>query len=77
MSYGKNLGKIWVESKFNAKCVLSLDEKGQYLNLGVTLMGGKEFTTKDGVKGMSVQIDPNEIEKIVKWLNVIKKDHFS
>lgn len=77
MSFGKNLTKKWINAKFDAKLVLSVDEKSNYINTSISLMNGKEFTTKDNIKGMSVQLSQTDLENIRDWAIGALKEHFS
>jgi len=70
MSENVEIIKKFVNGKFDAKILVSLTQKGNFLNPSITLMGGKEYKTKFG-KSMNVQLKLDELKKMNKSISEI------
>ncbi|MFV2015581.1 MAG: hypothetical protein ACC656_09155 [Candidatus Heimdallarchaeota archaeon] len=60
----------WVNAKFDGKVVLSLVQRGPYLNPQLSIINGKEYQTKLG-KATQVQIGLGDLRQIVQTANQI------
>ncbi|MHA2296485.1 MAG: hypothetical protein ACXAEU_00750 [Candidatus Hodarchaeales archaeon] len=62
----------WLNGKFDAKIVVSVTKKDQFKNLRLSVINGREYSTKLG-NAMSVQVDPRDIDDFIKSLQEAKK----
>lgn len=60
----------WVNAKFDGKVVLSLVKRGIYLNPQLSIINGKEYTTKLG-KATQVQLGLGDLRQFVQTANQI------
>ncbi|MFX0212275.1 MAG: hypothetical protein ACFFDT_40255 [Candidatus Hodarchaeota archaeon] len=60
----------WVNAKFDAKIVTDLSRKGEYLNISLSLINGKEYPTKLG-SAMSVQLGIGDARTLYRALENI------
>ncbi|MHA1680035.1 MAG: hypothetical protein ACTSUE_03440 [Promethearchaeota archaeon] len=64
----------WISAKFEAKVVLSASKKGQYTNVRLSVINGREYSTKLG-RAMSLQLGNNDIDEMIQALVEIKENH--
>ncbi|MHA1990843.1 MAG: hypothetical protein ACW981_03705 [Candidatus Hodarchaeales archaeon] len=62
----------WLNGKFDAKVTISLVQRGNFLNPGISLIKGREYNTKLG-PAMSVQLGYNEIQDMIETLQLIQE----
>jgi hypothetical protein len=60
----------WINAKFDGKVVLSLVQRGPYLNPQLSIIHGKEYETKLG-KATQVQIGLGDLRQLVATANQI------
>ena len=58
----------WINAKFDGKIVLSLVQRGPYLNPQFSIINGKEYQTKLG-KATQVQIGLGDLRQLVETAN--------
>ena len=66
----------WINAKFDGKMVVSVTKKDQYTNLGISVINGREYSTKLG-KAMSIQLGPQDLDNMIEALNEVKTKYFS
>lgn len=62
----------WVNGKFDARINISLVQRGNYLNPGISIINGKDYNTKLG-PAMSVQLGYKEIQDMIETLQQIQE----
>ena len=70
MSENKRIIEQWINAKFDGKIVLSLVQRGPYLNPQFSIINGKEYQTKLG-KATQVQIGLGDLRQLVETANQI------
>ncbi len=70
MSEREKVIEEWINAKFDAKIVLDLTRKGEYLNIGFSVINGKQYSTKLGPV-MSVQLGIGDARALSKALENI------
>ncbi|MFW9995184.1 MAG: hypothetical protein ACFFD4_24315 [Candidatus Odinarchaeota archaeon] len=68
----ETLHEKWINGKFDSKVVVSVTKKEQYKNIRISLINGREYTTKLG-SAMSIQVDPRDIDELIASLQEAKK----
>jgi hypothetical protein len=64
----------WINGKFDSKMVISVTQKEQYKNLGISLINGRSYSTKLGA-AMSIQLEPNDLQELIEVLQEIQKKY--
>ncbi|MFX1255679.1 MAG: hypothetical protein ACFFCZ_29010 [Promethearchaeota archaeon] len=70
MSESEKIIEKWIDLKFEAKVVASLTKKGQYHNISLSIIGGRQYDTKLGT-AMSAQFDQGSLDEFIKTLQEI------
>ena len=72
----KPLLEKWISAKFDGKIVVSADkikkEGKEFVNFKLSIINGKEYTTKLG-KAMSIQLDARDIDELIAALQQFDK----
>ncbi|MFX1514377.1 MAG: hypothetical protein ACFFCQ_17520 [Promethearchaeota archaeon] len=55
MAEREKIVEEWTNAKFDAKIVTALSRKGEFLNISLSVINGKQYETKLG-PGMSIQL---------------------
>ncbi|MFX0091155.1 MAG: hypothetical protein ACFFBD_05270 [Candidatus Hodarchaeota archaeon] len=70
MSKTETIIEKWIDLKFDAKTVASLTKKGNFHNISISLINGRQYDTKLG-SAMSAQLDQGSAEEFIKVLQEI------
>jgi hypothetical protein len=64
----------WVNAKFEGKIVVSVTQKGDFKNLGISLINGRSYNTKLG-DAMSVQLGAWELRDLLEALQIVQDQY--
>lgn len=64
----------WINTKFEGKIVVSVTQKGDFKNLGVSIINGRSYNTKLG-DAMSVQLGAWELRDLLEALQSIQDQY--
>lgn len=64
----------WVNAKFEGKIVVSVTQKGDYKNLGISFINGRSYNTKLG-DAMSIQLGAWELRELLEALQIVQDQY--
>ncbi|MHA2224979.1 MAG: hypothetical protein ACXAC8_07230 [Candidatus Hodarchaeales archaeon] len=70
-----NLFEKWVNGRFDAKMVISVNQRNQFKNPGISIIGGRQYNTKLG-GAMSIQLGPNDLQELITALQEVQTQFF-
>ena len=71
----KSLFNKWINGRFDSKVVVSVTQKGQYKNIDLSLINGRQYNTKFG-SAMSVQVGPKDLNDLIQALQNVQNKFF-
>ncbi len=71
----KNLFDKWVNLRFDARMVVSVTQKKEFKNIGLSVINGRSYTTKLG-NAMSAQLGPKELQDLIVTLQEVQSQFF-
>ena len=71
----KNLFDKWVNFRFDARMVVSVTQKNEFKNIGLSVINGRSYNTKLG-NAMSAQLGPNELQDLITTLQEVQSQFF-
>ncbi len=71
----KNLFDKWVNLRFDARMVVSVTQKNEFKNIGLSVINGRSYNTKLG-NAMSAQLGPNELQDLITTLQEVQSQFF-